>query len=296
MPYLDLGNLRMFYTDDRPLAGEGAVLFVHGWGGDSQDWADVLWRMPDALRLIAPDLRGHGASRCGAGCGTGSARFEPDDYHPRRYAEDMAGLLRSLGTGPVTAVGHSMGGQVVTALAVEHPELVSSLVVLDPAYGADQAEAAAIPEQQEALVREGVSWAVGFVAGAYSQDAPPVARVRQERAMLSMDPRVLLAAREGMYLTPDAFGVRGSTEAYLDRRQCPVLSVFSQELVADWHRAHAPGGPGSRIVAWPGTGHYLHQERPADVAELLVQWAAGRGRPCDRSPRRLPASLVLGSA
>lgn len=47
--------------------------------------------------------------------------------------------------GPVVAVGHSMGAQVVATLAIEHPRAVRALVVITPAYGADEAEERLIP-------------------------------------------------------------------------------------------------------------------------------------------------------
>ena len=62
-------------------------------------------------------------------------------YDPRTFAADLAALLRRLDTGPVVAVGHSLGGMIVAALAVEHPEVVRATVAVDPAYGMDASRA-----------------------------------------------------------------------------------------------------------------------------------------------------------
>jgi pimeloyl-ACP methyl ester carboxylesterase len=245
---------------DRPGATP-SLLLVHGWGGDGEDWAPTLpfWRR----HVIVPDLRGHGRSprpRTG--------------YGARDFAADLARLLRTLGTGPVVAVGHSMGGQAVTALAVEHPDLVRELVVVDPAYGADDAEAERLPGEQEALRRAGAEWAVRFVAGAFRPGAHDALRERQQRLMAAMDPDVLWQARDGMYLAPDAFGLRPATRAYLARRTCPVLGVYSSHAAADFERGMLTG-PRSRVEVWEECGHFLHEERPKEFVALVEEWADG---------------------
>lgn len=122
MPFADVGAASLFYTDEG--TGDPAVLLVHGWSCDSHDWS---WQIPAFAgrhRVIAADNRGHGRSSVPAG-----------GYTPRQFASDLAGLLKNLDSGPVVAVGHSLGGVIVSALAVEHPELVRAVVVVDPAYG-----------------------------------------------------------------------------------------------------------------------------------------------------------------
>jgi pimeloyl-ACP methyl ester carboxylesterase len=237
-----------------------ALLLVHGWGGDGDDWAPTLpyWRH----RVIVPDLRGHGCSPRPA-----------EGYGPRDFAADLAALLHRLDTGPVIAVGHSMGGQAVTALGVEFPDLVRALVVVDPAYGDTEERVARIPAQQEALRQEGTAWAVRFVAGAFRPGTHDELRERQQRLMAAMDPDVLLQCRTGMYLAPDAFGSRPATRAYLARRDCPVLSVYATPRAADFERGTLTH-PASRVEVWEDCGHYLHEERPKDLVSLVQEWAA----------------------
>jgi pimeloyl-ACP methyl ester carboxylesterase len=238
-----------------------ALLLVHGWGGNGEDWNHTLphWRH----RVIVPDLRGHGRSPKPA-----------EGYGARDFAGDLAELLRGLDTGPVVAVGHSMGGQAVTALAVEHPELVRGLVVVDPAYGADEAEAVRIRGEQEELREEGSEWAARLVAGAFRAGVRDELRDRQRRLMAEMDPDVLVECRDEMYLTPDAFGLRPATVTYLARRTCPVLGVYATPGAADFERGTLTG-PTSRAVVFEGAGHFLHEERPREFVELVEHWVAG---------------------
>jgi pimeloyl-ACP methyl ester carboxylesterase len=276
MPYLGLGGERMFFSvhgaKTRP-----SLLFVHGWGGEGAQWLEVIemlaGRRELAGRMIVPDLRGHGASRCPrpAREQAGPASAE-ERFFPREYARDLAVLLAELDAAPVVAVGHSMGGQVVTALAVEHPGSVASLVVLDPAYGASEEEMARLPGEQAALLSEGSAWAARSTARAFSSRAPAWVREREVRQLDSMDPRVLAAARHGMYLAPDAFGARAASAAYLSRCPAPTLGIYSNEPAAEWHRARAVRHPASEVVVVPDSGHYLHLEWPARVAALLARW------------------------
>jgi len=278
MPILDLDRVGLFYTES-PGGTEPAptLLLVHGWGGAGDQWCTLLPHLAAsaAPRVIIPDLRGHGASRSqwtDEDWRSGTARAA--DFTPRAYAADLARLLIELRTGPVIAVGHSMGGQVVTALAVEHPALVSALVVLDPAYGADDEELTRIPSEQDALRAEGSAWAARFVAAAFSAHAAPGVREREQRLMAATDARVLAAARDGMYLAPDAFGARRATAAYLERCKAPTLAIYSNTPAADWHRAHGLRHPESMVEVIPDVGHYLQLENPQAVAELINRFVA----------------------
>ncbi|MEU9287763.1 alpha/beta hydrolase [Streptomyces sp. NPDC048275] len=254
--------VRLHHTDHPGTAP--TLLLVHGWGGSGGDWDPTLpyWRH----RVLVPDLRGHGRSPKPA-----------EGYGAGDFAADLAELLLRLGTGPVIAVGHSMGGQAVTALTVEHPDLVRGLVVVDPAYGRDEAEAARIPAEQEELRKEGTEWAARFVEGAFHPGTDDELLNRQRQLMLDMDPDVLLQCRVGMYLAPDAFGLRPATGAYLARRRCPVLGVYATSRAAQFER-ETLSDPRSHVVVFDGAGHFLHEERPRDLVELTEHWVAGIGK------------------
>ncbi|MFJ2163590.1 alpha/beta fold hydrolase [Streptomyces sp. NPDC087856] len=88
--------------------------------------------------------------------------------HPAEMADDLAGLLGHVGTGPAIAVGHSMGGQVVNLLAVRPPALVRSVIALDPAHSAHGGEAAEMPGQLARYRARGAEAAADLVVGAFS--------------------------------------------------------------------------------------------------------------------------------
>lgn len=103
-------------------AGEqdaAAALLIHGVTASHLAWPFVAERLP-ALRLIAPDLRGRGASNEVAGAAGMAA-----------HAEDMVAVLDALDIEHATVVGHSMGAFVAVVLAHLHPDRVSNLVLVD---------------------------------------------------------------------------------------------------------------------------------------------------------------------
>lgn len=105
----------------RDSGGSGPpVLLVHGWMFPSDlNWLHTFEPLQRAgYRVLAMDLRGHGR---------GLRAAEP--FRLADCADDAAALLATLGTGPATVVGYSMGGPVTQLLARRHPERVAAFVL-----------------------------------------------------------------------------------------------------------------------------------------------------------------------
>jgi pimeloyl-ACP methyl ester carboxylesterase len=257
MPQIQHGGVRLQY--DVAGAGELVLLLVHGWGSDSRTWASHIPMLARRYRVLTVDIRGHGRSSTPA---TG--------YDPFTIADDLVRLLDHLGIAAVVAVGHSWGGQIVTALAVEHPRRVAALVVLDPAYGA-QDESALREQLGQWRSKESVAALLRFAEAAFSGDTQEDVRELVREGFRSTSPHVLAEAFSAMYLDENAFGLRGHTEEYLRRVTQPTLSLFSTEAAAGWARG-LRAAPGSRVVVCDGAGHYLHQERPKELVALIEEW------------------------
>ncbi|MFE2489434.1 alpha/beta fold hydrolase [Streptomyces mirabilis] len=255
----DPGRIRLFFTSLGP-PDAPALLLVHGWGGDGREWSPHAEALANTFRVIVPDLRGHGRSA-----------VPERNNTPAEMADDLAALLDVLGTGPLVAVGHSMGVQVVNLLAVHHPHTVRSVIALDPAHGAHGSELAEIPGRLAAYRTKGARAAAEFVAGAFSPAAPPGLRTAHIRTVLGTPDHVIAQAYAGMYTLPEAVGIRPQSEAYLLRRHQPTLTVWTSAEAAEWERGtlHVPG---SRVEHWPETGHYLHEERTERTIELIRDW------------------------
>ncbi len=118
--YRDVGGLRLAHIEE----GDGRpVVFLHGEPTWSFLWRKVLPPVRDAgFRCVAPDLVGFGRSD------------KPDDigfYSYDRHVELAATLLEDLDLRAATMVVHDWGGPIGLRLAVEHPERVERLVILD---------------------------------------------------------------------------------------------------------------------------------------------------------------------
>ncbi|MER6947739.1 alpha/beta fold hydrolase [Nonomuraea sp. NPDC000554] len=269
MPYADVGgDITLFYTDDG--RGDGPpLLLVHGWGADSHQWSWHIDALARTHRVIAVDLRGHGYSSVPESGNT-----------PRAMAEDLNGLLARLGVPEVVAVGHSMGGQVVSVLAVEHPERVARVVAVEPAYGMTPEVAQGFPEMVAGLRGEHAhEVAVQIDEWCTNAATPAVVRRWHKRRLYGMPPHVLAQAFEGMFTLPGSVGVRPVSDDYLARRRCPVLSFWFDPAQAAWE-AGLVKHPESRVVCWEGSSHRLHEERPAEFVNVVGRWVrAGRSRP-----------------
>ncbi len=117
----------LFVRDTGPPDGDGdgdgpapTIVLLHGWMLPADaTWFPSYGPLSRYGRVLAVDHRGHGRGL------RPSAPFRLSDA-----ADDVAALLRHLGTGPVVAVGFSMGGPVAQLLWQRHPDLVRGLVLI----------------------------------------------------------------------------------------------------------------------------------------------------------------------
>jgi haloacetate dehalogenase len=115
------------------IGGHGpALLLLHGNPQTHVMWHAVAPRLAERFTVVAPDLRGYGK--------TSKPPTTPDHapYSKRAMALDQVALMRELGHEQFFVAGHDRGGRVGYRLALDHPDLVLGLAVLDiiPTYEA----------------------------------------------------------------------------------------------------------------------------------------------------------------
>jgi len=109
------------------------LLLVHGYPLDHSMWQGQIEGLGDACRVIAPDLRGFGASG-----------VTPGTVTMGQMADDMAALLDALKIHePIVFCGLSMGGYVAWQFALRHRQRLTKLILCDTRAAADSPEAAA---------------------------------------------------------------------------------------------------------------------------------------------------------
>lgn len=258
--------------------GSGApALFVHGLGGNSSNWTDLMWLLSDDVHAVAPDLPGFGRSGPAAS----------GVYSPQGQADFLAEFVQRTFPEPVHLFGNSMGGAISLQLAGRHPELVRSLTLVSPALPDlmpmrtnIQLPIIALPGVGDRVatriaklpVERRVQATLNMV---YADPAsvPPqrVREAQEDAALLATKPWVgtaLQAALRGILAT---YFDRGPDAPWklADRITVPVLLVYGQQdkLVnaraarrASRHFRHC------RVMVVPHSGHVSQMEHPEIVA------------------------------
>ena len=241
------------------------VLLLHGLFGSANNWSRHARELAATHRVITPDLRNHGRSPHAAGM----------DY--RELADDVLALLPRLGLESVALVGHSLGGKVAMTCALQAPESVRRLMVVDIAprrYPARQSEVFSALQSLELQ-------SLQDRADADRRLAPRITEPEVRAFLLTnlvqgadgygwrMNLAELAAHAETIegfprfdapYPGPVLF-VRGSDSDYLDPDDDgdPIAALF----------------PSARIETIDGAGHWVHAERPEAFAERLRAFVDG---------------------
>lgn len=258
------------------LSGAERAVFLHGLGGGSATWTDLMSLLADQFDGFAPDFPGFGSSPP-----------PPDrDYSVPAQAEAAVSLIEHLGE-PVHLFGNSVGGTVAVRVAASRPDLVRTLTLISPALPdlrPRRAPAALLipllpgigsmvmrqagrltPEAQARQVLEGL---VGDPSRVHPQR---VADTAAEIATASQQPHL-----QGAYLG----SLRGIVAAYLrrgryglwpaaERIRTPTLIVYgTADPMIDARLAGraARAFGGSRVLVLGGVGHLAHLEVPGTLA------------------------------
>lgn len=117
MPIEKLKDIEIYYE----ITGEGEnLLFIHGLGSSTRDWEKQVPVFSEKYQVISIDLRGHGKTDKPKG-----------PYNMQMFAEDIAELLKKLGIKSTHILGISLGGGIAFQFAVDYPELVKSLIIVN---------------------------------------------------------------------------------------------------------------------------------------------------------------------
>lgn len=244
-----------------------SILLVHGTGAASHSWRDVAPRLAERFTVLVPDLPGHGFTQRPARGGLSLPGM----------AQALSDLLEALGESPALAVGHSAGAAIVCRMSLAgriSPESIVSvngallpfrgvagrifsplakLLTLNPIIPSVFAWRASDPAVVEDLIRDTGSDLDPEGMRLYARLASSRRHVAAALGMMaSWDLRDLAQDLPG--LGPRLVLVVGSEDRFVS----PVDAVRVQRRV-----------PGSELISLPGLGHLAHEERPAEVAELL---------------------------
>lgn len=244
------------------ISGTGdPVLLLHGLGSSTRDWESQVEALSRYYQVITVDVRGHGQSP-----------KPPGPYSIPLFTADVIALLRELDTGPVHAVGISMGGMIGLQLALDAPELTRSLVVINsgpklvPETFGDRL---AIRMRFVILRLMGMEGMGKFLAGRLFPE--PGQEALREVFIQRWAENDVRAYRDAMR------GFVGWTVAdQLTDIQCPVLILASDQdytTVEEKERLFAPLSQ-AQIKVINNAHHAVTVEHPQEVNQLLFEFLA----------------------
>ncbi|MBZ5602884.1 MAG: alpha/beta hydrolase [Acidobacteriia bacterium] len=240
--------------------GEGdPILFLHGLGSSSIDWEFQIPAFARSHRVIAMDVRGHGRSAKPAG-----------PYTVKQMAADAVALLEQLGAVPAHIVGLSMGGMIAFQMAVDAPQAVRSLTIVNsgPEMILRTPEQKAGIEARYTIVRtQGMRALAKIVAGPLFPNPDQAAlRQRFEDQVAGNDPEAYLAALGAIngWSVTDRIGAIG----------CPVLIVASDQdyTPVEWKHFYAAQIPGARVVVLNDSRHAAPLDQPEQLNRAVAEF------------------------
>jgi valacyclovir hydrolase len=246
MRYHTHKGARLAYLDE----GSGdPLLLLHGFTGTAQtDFEQLITQLRASYRVVAPDLRGYGAS-------APPARDFPIDFY-QRDADDAASLLDALGCGPVVVLGFSDGGESALLLAATRPDLVRGVIawgvcgIISPAMAASAEKMLPV----EAWGADRADWRAQIVANHGEEQLVPMI--------------------EGWVAAARAIAGAGGDIA-LDRAgaiRCPTLIINGDGEIGnplEDARRLAVRIPSCLLEIMPESGHGVHWDQPERFLALV---------------------------
>ncbi|WP_424183305.1 alpha/beta fold hydrolase [Actinokineospora sp. G85] len=244
------------------------VVLVHGWAQSGAVWDGQARALAADFHVLAPDLRGHGASEDpGSGYGDSAA-----------WAGDLAAVL-ALNERPATVVGWSYGGLVLTDYLREHGDdrlaglvLVGALTEIGrgrPGGAVGAAMRAALPAVLDEDPALAIPAMVALIERMTAEPAPGPDVQRRVGAALAVAPAVRRAL----------FARTVDSAAVLDKIRKPAVVVHgtADAVVAPAAAEYAAGKIPGAVARWlPGVGHQPFTERADAFTDLVRALAGGR--------------------
>lgn len=239
--------------------GEPLVL-LHGVGMCAESWGPQIAHFAKTNRVIALDMPGHGLSD-----------LLPGQPALTDYVAWAAQTLRQLGCSFVNVAGHSMGALIAAGLAVDHPDLVLRLAVLNGVYRRTPEASAAVQARAQALADGANDIEVPLARWFSDSPADQAARVQVAHWLR----RVNLKGYADAYR---AFA--NGDQTYADawqKIQSPALVLTASgdaNSTPAMAKAMAKLAPMGQAVVIEGHRHMVNLTAPAQVNAALATWLA----------------------
>jgi len=265
---------RFTLTDGRQLAwreaGHGpALVLLHGWSMSSAVFAEVMEEMSDGFRVLAPDLRGHGASDPGAGYGLAD------------FAADLAEWIGAIDLRDTALLGWSLGGQVALELFPAVRDRLRRLILVGttPRFTAGDGWNEGLPGVQVRAMARDLKRSYARTMGDFFALQFAGEDLHRERYRRIVE----FAVRKGCLPAPEVALAALETLRLADQREalhaidCPTLVLHGA-----LDRITLPGAaeflaerlPVAELELLTGTGHAPFLSRPQEVCQRWREFLA----------------------
>ncbi len=262
------------------------LLLLHGYPQTHVMWHKIAPALGERFTVVATDLRGYGDS--------GKPPSDPDHhaYSKRATAQDQVEVMRALGFGSFMVAGHDRGGRVAHRMALDHPDKVEKLAVLDivpthKIFSTVTKEVATGYYHWFFLIQGG-----GMPETLIGHDPAFYVTTKLGHWSASMDGFTDEAMAEYIRCFSDPAAIRASCEDYraaasidlehdeadMDRKvACPLLALWGErglmernyDVLATW-RERAGDVRGYKLAC----GHFLAEEQPDQTLSRLMDFFA----------------------
>jgi 3-oxoadipate enol-lactonase len=258
MPKIRVQDIEVNYQEE----GTGfPLVLVHGLNGDLTGWALVMPEFAKHYRTLALDVRGHGGTS------------KPDQpYSIEGFAEDLLEFLSKKQIPKVHLLGLSMGGAIAQQFALDHPEMIRSLVLVSTFSYIDDHARQAFEGLRQDLAQGGYPaffdgvLKLAFTPGYIAANPGPIAELKEKRIQINSPVAIGRATDACM-----AFNLRDQ----ISRIALPTLVVSGREdvftplhLADQIHRS-------IRQSEWKileGAGHALYIEKASALSQTVLEF------------------------
>jgi pimeloyl-ACP methyl ester carboxylesterase len=276
--FVEIDGQRLHYIDTK---GTGpAIVMIHGLVGSLRNFTYALVdRLPGEFRVIAVDRPGSGYS------------VRPDDAPARlgAQADTLAKFMRALGLSHPLLVGHSLGGALSLAIALDHPDCAGALALIAPLTHAQDE----VPEPFQGLVvnspmmRKAIAWTLAIPLAIrhapellkilFGPDAVPADYATRGGGLLGLRPKSFYNTSSDLVAVNE--DLPGMMSRY-GELTIPLGMLFAKgDRILDYRRqgeAMKQKCPALDLVLMDEHGHMLPVTAPDATAELIRSVAARR--------------------
>ena len=267
MPKAQTNGIELYYE----IHGEGTPLvLISGLGYSLWQWHKMVPFLAEHFQVITFDNRGVGQSDKPVG-----------QYTAQMLAADTVGLLDALGIEKAIIMGHSMGGFIAQALALDFPQRVNKFILCATNFGGPH-HVPVTPEAMKVLTDVNSDAVTRFRNGLVVSTAPGWAEANPQMIQEWIEWRTANPIEPAPYQAQLAIGLGLLPEAAAFEDKLPRLNIRTLILFGEHDKVVPPDNASllaskisnSKVVILPDAGHFFTIEVPEAASRAVIEFAA----------------------